>query len=245
MGMRLRATLQQPLRYLTTPTSLQSFLHTSSRPTLTQFATPLYSCSRTHNRSFSNTTANMTSSSTFFEAVKARRTIYQLSSESPVPDSKIKEIVKEAVLHVPSSFNSQSTRVVVLLGDEHKKLWGDIVKPAVKAVAPQEAWPASEQRLSGFQAAYGTVLFYEEPKVVAGLQQKFPLYADKFPQWSEHTNALHHYNPLIDEKIAATWNVPLTWSLKAQLVFGKPAGKPMEKTFQPLEERLFIHGAKE
>ncbi|KAK5264426.1 putative nitroreductase [Exophiala xenobiotica] len=205
----------------------------------------------------------MTSSSTFFEAVKARRTIYQLSSESPVPDSKIKEIVKEAVLHVPSSFNSQSTRVVVLLGDEHKKLWGDIVKPAVKAVAPEEAWPSSEQKLSGFQAAYGTVLFYEDPKPVSNLQQNFPLYADKFPQWSEHTNAMHqfaiwtaleqegfganlqHYNPLIDEKIAATWNVPLNWSLKGQLVFGKPAGKPMEKTFQPLEERLFIHGAKE
>jgi predicted oxidoreductase (fatty acid repression mutant protein) len=56
---------------------------------------------------------------------------------------------------------------------------------------------------------------------------------------------LQHYNPLIDEKIAATWNVPLNWSLKGQLVFGKPAGKPMDKTFQPLEERLFIHGAKE
>jgi predicted oxidoreductase (fatty acid repression mutant protein) len=135
----------------------------------------------------------MTSSSTFFEAVKARRTIYQLSSESPVPDSKIKEIVKEAVLHVPSSFNSQSTRVVVLLGDEHKKLWGDIVKPAVKAVAPEEAWPSSEQKLSGFQAAYGTVLFYEDPKPVSNLQQNFPLYADKFPQWSEHTNAMHQF----------------------------------------------------
>ncbi|KIW19331.1 hypothetical protein PV08_03625 [Exophiala spinifera] len=204
----------------------------------------------------------MSSASTFLDAVKARRTIYQLSSESTIPDSRIKEIVEQAVLHVPSSFNSQSTRVVVLLGPEHKKLWADIVKPAVKAVAPAEAWPASEQRLSGFEAGYGTVLFYEEPKVVAGLQEKLPLYADKFPQWSEHTNAIHqfaiwtaleqeglganlqHYNPLIDEKIAATWNVPQTWSLKAQLVFGKPVGGPLDKAYGPLEERVFIHGAK-
>ena len=55
---------------------------------------------------------------------------------------------------------------------------------------------------------------------------------------------LQHYNPLIDEKIAATWNIPQVWSLKGQLVFGKPAGKAGEKSFKPLEERVFIHGAK-
>lgn len=202
------------------------------------------------------------SSSAFFDAVKARRTHYALSSESPIPDSKIHEIVNTAVTHVPSSFNSQSTRVVVLLGAEHQKLWGDIVKPAVKLVAPEEAWPSSEKKLDGFKAAYGTILFYEEPKDVAKLQDAYPLYADKFPQWSEHTNAMHqfalwtaleqegfganlqHYNPLIDQQISTTWGVPGNWSLKGQLVFGTPAGQPYEKSFKPLEERVFVHGAK-
>lgn len=55
---------------------------------------------------------------------------------------------------------------------------------------------------------------------------------------------LQHYNPLIDAKIASTWNVDLKWSLKAQLVFGKPAGQPGEKSFKPLEERVAVHGAK-
>jgi uncharacterized protein len=129
----------------------------------------------------------------FLDAVKARRTYYALSSESPVSDKRIHEIVDFAITHVPSSFNSQSTRVVVLLNEEHKKLWNEIVKPAVKAVAPAEAWAASEKRLSGFEAGYGTILFYEEPKDVAKLQEAYPLYADKFPQWSEHTNAMHQY----------------------------------------------------
>ncbi|KAG9767805.1 hypothetical protein KCU88_g7379, partial [Aureobasidium melanogenum] len=198
----------------------------------------------------------------FLDAVKSRRTYYALKHESPVPDSRIHEIVKEAILHVPSSFNSQSTRVVVLLGDEHTHLWEEIVKPAVKAVAPAEAWPQSEQRLNGFKAGYGTILFYEDPKDVLKLQETYPLYADKFPQWSEHTNAMHqyvlwtalekegfganlqHYNPLIDDKIASRWNVPGHWSLKAQLVFGTPAGQPGDKTFKPVEERVFVHGAK-
>lgn len=132
-------------------------------------------------------------SGSFFDAIKARRTYYMLSDESPVSDKKIHELVDSAITHVPSSFNSQSTRVVVLLGAEHKKLWGDIVMPAVKAVAPAEAWEGSEKKLKGFQAAYGTILFYEEPKDVAKLQESFPLYADKFPQWSEHTNAMHQF----------------------------------------------------
>ena len=55
---------------------------------------------------------------------------------------------------------------------------------------------------------------------------------------------LQHYNPLIDAKIASIWNVPDHWVLKAQLVFGTIVGDPKEKTFKPMEERIFMHGAK-
>ena len=143
-------------------------------------------------RQFSSSTSKMASDA-LFDAIKSRRTYYALSGESPIPDKKIHEIVTQAVTHVPSSFNSQSTRVLVLLNEEHKKLWGDIVIPIIKSVAPPEAWPASEKKLEGFKAGYGTILFYEEPKDVAKLQEQYPLYADKFPQWSEHTNAMHQY----------------------------------------------------
>jgi uncharacterized protein len=194
---------------------------------------------------------------------KHRRSIYTLDSTSTISDDRIHEIVQEAVTHTPSSFNSQSTRLLVLLGDEHKKLWNDIVKPAVKAVAPPEAWEGSEKKLSGFAAGYGTILFYEDPATISQLQETFPIYSDKFPQWSEHTNAMHqyflwttleneglganlqHYNPLIDEKVASTWGVDAKWSLKAQMIFGKPTAQAGEKQFKPVDgERLFIYGGK-
>ena len=114
--------------------------------------------------------------------------------------------------------------------------------------------------LTGYQ-----ILFYEDPAAVRKLQEQYPPYADKFPQWSEHTSAMHqymlwtaletegfgcnlqHYNPLPDQKVAEVWKVPGDWSLKAQLVFGQPAEgareKLPEKNQQPLSERLFIHGA--
>lgn len=92
----------------------------------------------------------------FLAPIKARRTYYQLSNTSPISDARIHELVNFAVKHVPSSFNSQSTRVVVLLGPEHEKLW-DFAAEAVKAVAPAEAWPTSEKKLKGFRGGYGTV----------------------------------------------------------------------------------------
>jgi len=53
---------------------------------------------------------------------------------------------------------------------------------------------------------------------------------------------LQHYNPVIDQKAQAHWNIPQEWSLKAQLVFGGRAAEPAQKSFEPVEERLFIHG---
>ena len=47
------------------------------------------------------------------------------------------------VRHVPSAFNSQSTRVVLLLGESHKKLW-QIVKDALKRIVPAEAFVKTE-----------------------------------------------------------------------------------------------------
>lgn len=53
---------------------------------------------------------------------------------------------------------------------------------------------------------------------------------------------LQHYNPPIDPRLQTEYDVPPTWNLKAQMVFGKPVSgsKPKEKTFKPVEERVKI-----
>lgn len=114
-------------------------------------------------RSFTQT--NKTSaimSQAFLDAIKTRRSVYPLKKESPIDDKKIQDIVSQALLHTPSSFNSQSTRVVVLLKGEHEKFW-EITKAAIKAVVPADAYPASEQKLDMFKGAYGTVRVFSPP----------------------------------------------------------------------------------
>ena len=180
---------------------------------------------------------------TFKEALRHRRSYYALAPESPVEDAQIEEIVRFAIKHVPSAFNSQSTRAVLLLHEHHEELW-KIVKRTLRAIVPEDAFARTEEKIErSFAAGYGTVLFFEDTNVVRDLQQKFPGYAGNFPVWSEQTSAMHqlaiwtmledagfgaslqHYNPLIDNEVRKRWSLPEEWRLIAQMPFGTPAGE--------------------
>lgn len=82
----------------------------------------------------------------FFAAVADRRSFYGISKEAVVSDDRIKEIIEHAVKHTPSSFNSQSARVVLLLGDHHDKLW-DITKEALRKIVPADQFSSTEEKL--------------------------------------------------------------------------------------------------
>lgn len=110
----------------------------------------------TSNKAFSVSANTMASQKSFLQAVKDRRTIYALNKQAPISDKEIVSIVKEAVLHVPSSFNSQSARLVVLLDAEHDKFW-DATLEILKAIVPAEQLEHTEKRIAGFKGGYGSV----------------------------------------------------------------------------------------
>ena len=196
----------------------------------------------------------------FQSLAEARRSIYAINDQLPVSKKEIVKLVEHAVLHTPSAFNSQSSRLVVLFGEDHEKLW-QITEDKLRAIVNDDtAFESTKQKIDSFKAGAGTVLFYEDQTVVKGLQENFALYADRFPVWSEHTSAMHqyaiwtalaslnigaslqHYNPIIDEDVDSTWNIDPEWNLVAQLVFGgieQPAG---EKEFAPVDSRLKVFG---
>lgn len=193
----------------------------------------------------------------FYAALKARRSIYSISKEKIVSEEKIQEVIEAAVKHSPSAFNSQSARVVLLLGEHHDKLW-DITKETLRKIVPENAFAPTEEKINSFKSGYGTVLFFEDESVIQELQNQFALYKDNFPIWSHHSSgmlqlviwagleseglgaSLQHYGSLIEQQVSQEWNVPTTWKLIAQLPFGKPTAEPGEKQFKPLEERIKI-----
>ncbi|MDK4530032.1 nitroreductase family protein [Kingella kingae] len=193
------------------------------------------------------------------QIAETRRSVYALNKDLPIAASEVAQIVEHAIKHTPSSFNSQSTRAVVLFGAEHEKLW-DIAINELRKIVPAENFQPTEDKLNMFKAAAGSVLFFEDQKVVKGLQEQFVAYAANFPVWADHADAmtqyaiwttlaaagvganLQHYNPVIDAEVAKTWNIPADWTLRAQLVFGGIAAPAGEKAFNPIEERFQVHG---
>lgn len=191
----------------------------------------------------------------FYVAVQERRSIYGISKESMISDERIQEIIEAAVKHTPSSFNSQSGRVLVLLGDHQNGVW-DMVIETLRKMLPPANFAPTEEKLSSFRSGYGTVLFFEDETVIQELQSNFPLYKDNFPIWSHHSSgmlqfvvwtaleaegfgaSLQHYGSLIEEQVRERWHVPPTWKLIAQLPFGKPTATPGTKEFKPLEDRI-------
>ena len=197
---------------------------------------------------------------TLQQLAEKRRSIYALSNQLPVSNDEIVKLVEHAVLHTPSAFNSQSTRIVVLFGDDHNKLWQMTEDTLRDIVDNEEQFAATKQKMNGFKAGAGTVMFFEDHSVIRDMQAAAPLYADKFPIWSHQTSAMHqyviwtalasinvganlqHYNPIIDKKVANEWNIDEHWELNAQMVFGaieQPAG---DTEFKPVADRMQVFG---
>lgn len=193
----------------------------------------------------------------FMKAVQNRRSIYGISNEEVLSIETIKELIEAAVNHVPTAFNAQTGRVILLTGDSHRKLW-NIALNQLKAVTPPDNFPSTQAKMDSFSAGYGTILYFEEQKTITALQNKFPLYSENFPKWSEQSSGmlqfalwtaleqeglgvtLQHYNPLIDEEVSKTFHVPDSWRLIAQMPFGKPLAPAGDKTFLPIESRVKI-----
>ena len=184
----------------------------------------------------------------FLDQIKKRRTIYAIGKNVSLENAKIEEIIKEAVKHSPSSFNSQTSRIVTLFGSSHDKFW-EIVLETLRKIVPADAFQSTQAKVSSFKAGYATVLFYEDQNVIKDLQENFAIYADSFPVWSEHSTAiaqfavwtalaehgigasLQHYNPIVDAEVAETFDIPSHWKLRAQLVLGSIEAPAGDKAF--------------
>ena len=182
------------------------------------------------------------------EAFEKRRTQYALGKNLPISKEETTKLIQNVIRAAPSSFNSQSSRAVILFGDESEKLW-NITRETLRKIVPADAFASTDAKMDSFAAGAGTVLFFEDQDTIKDLQEKFALYADNFPIFSEHSSgmaqfavwtaladvgigaSLQHYSPLIDAEVAATWNIDPAWKMRSQMPFGSNEAPFSEKTF--------------
>lgn len=184
-----------------------------------------------------------------------RRTQYSLGKKLPISNSEVDTFIRQSVRLAPSSFNSQSSRAVILFGAQSDKFWSKVAE-ALRPLVPAADLPATQAKIESFAKGAGTVLFFEDQEPIEALQKQFPIYADNFPVWSEHSSgmaqfavwtalanvgigaSLQHYNPLVDADVSQTWGVPASWKLRAQMPFGSNEAPLPEKAFMDDQQRF-------
>ncbi|WP_422487362.1 nitroreductase family protein [Gudongella sp. DL1XJH-153] len=195
----------------------------------------------------------------YYEAIKERRSVYNLTREATIPEERIREIVEYSLDHTPSAFNSQTGRVVMLFGKDHDDFW-EMTKSSLKAIQPEERHKDTEEKLEGFRNSYGTALFFEDYDTIESLQSKFEAVKDNFPLWSYQSSgmlqynvwtslsaegmgaSLQHYIDPVEEEIKSKWNLPGKWKLMAQMPFGKPASPAGDKEIMEASSKLKVFG---
>lgn len=182
------------------------------------------------------------------DVLQKRRTYYNLNKILPVSKSEVKRVVEEITELVPDAFNMKSARVIVVTDNKQDELW-DGIYDVFEGKVPRD-------KIDGFKAAAGTILYFYDEEVVESLQKKFPIYADNFPIWANQANGmlqiniwtglrelgiganLQHYNPVIDSLVQEMFEIPKSWKLIAQMPFGGIVTEPEPKAKENIEERV-------
>ena len=188
-----------------------------------------------------------------------RRSIYNLGNKILLKQTELEELLKQALKDVPSAFNSQSSRIVLLLNQNHTKLWNDITLNTLKTMVDEDKFEHTQKRMLSFADAYGTVLFFEDLNTIENMKNKFPEYADNFIMWANQTSAilqymlwtlfaqneigasLQHYNPLIDDEVKKTFAINPNWQLIAQMPFGNILKPADTKSYLDINDRFFVY----
>lgn len=194
---------------------------------------------------------------TFLSSVHERRSIYNITNTSPIPQNKIVALVEMLLEDVPSAFNCQSARVVVLFEQANQNFW-DIVMKTLRAKVPADKFAPTEAKINGFAAGYGTILYFDDEKITDAFAKDFPSYAANFKTWADQANGmlqfaiwtalaeeglganLQHYNPIIDDEVKEVFNIPDHYRLIAQMPFGAKTAEAPEKEVLAGSERMRI-----
>ena len=68
----------------------------------------------------------------------------------------------------------QDIHAIILTGDNHKKLWNQIVYDTLQKIVPPEPFKRTEVKLQTFSKAYGTILLLRDLDAVEQMKKTMP-----------------------------------------------------------------------
>ena len=194
----------------------------------------------------------------YSDILKTRRSISILNDDLPVSFDEVADRIRETISLSPTAFMMQDIHAIILTGDSHKKLWDKIIHDALQKIVPPEPFKRTEVKLQTFSKAYGTILLLRDLDAVEQMKKDYATYADEMDGWSWQDlgiamvniwNSLaevnvganiQHYNPLIDDEVKTTWDIPANYQLVGQMVFGGIVSRPGDKERKSGDELVEI-----
>jgi hypothetical protein len=195
--------------------------------------------------------------SNFVDLIKKRRTIYALGTDSQYSKEDIENRIREVVQQVPSAFNSQTTRVVVLFDEANVKFW-DHIYDVQKDVLEGEMWDMMSGVMNGAKEAIGTVLFFEDKEAV----EQMPTQGARTEAYKQNNNAnaqyavwlalaemdlgasLQHFNvgyeQGFDKGTKEMFDLPESYEMLAQMPFGSIEQEAGEKEHIDTNEQVKV-----
>lgn len=176
--------------------------------------------------------------SDFKDLLTKRRSQYAIGANTDVTAADVTAALNEVIPQVPSAFNSQATRVVVVSGENNVKLW-ELIKNAQKDVLDEATLNYMTPIMDGARDAVGTILFFEDRDAV---ESGIPANEERRLIYKNHASAnaqlttwltltelglganLQHFNigyeQGFDRRIRELLDLSESWELIAQMPFG-------------------------
>ncbi|MDO4680752.1 MAG: nitroreductase family protein [Aerococcus sp.] len=191
----------------------------------------------------------------FDQLLKERRSTYVMSANTSVSEDAIVSRLRENLQQVPTAYNAQTTRYVVLFGDANKKLWQHLYD-VQKDVLQSDQWEQYGPVIESYQNVLGTVVFFEDQDALehipGGSRETYKQNNagnGQLVTWLTLTElglgaTLNHFNigyaQGFDSKVRELFNLPDTYEMTAQMPFGAIEQAPYPKETISTDEQVKV-----
>src|SRR5690625_3693233 len=195
--------------------------------------------------------------SAFLDLLEKRRSIYTIGTNSDYTKKEITERIRDVMKQVPTAFNSQTTRVVVLFDEAKDKFW-DHIYDVQKDVLEGDVWEMMSGTITGSKNGIGTVLFFEDIDAV----KQMPAQGIRGEAYKQNNNAnaqyavwlaltemdlgatLQHFNvgyeQGFDRGTKEMFDLPDSYEMLAQMPFGSIEQEAGEKDHIDPDEQVKV-----
>ena len=195
--------------------------------------------------------------SAFLDLLEKRRSIYTIGTNSDYTKEEITDRIRDVMKQVPTAFNSQTTRVVVLFDEAKDKFW-DHIYDVQKDVLEGDVWEMMSGTITGSKNGIGTVLFFEDIDAV----KQMPAQGIRGEAYKQNNNAnaqyavwlaltemdlgatLQHFNvgyeQGFDRGTKEMFDLPDSYEMLAQMPFGSIEQEAGEKDHIDPDEQVKV-----